>query len=192
MDLSKILSNPPEEQRLIRSRQYNARYKPSELEVAHMMVSLSSSDSMNFVEERISSPAVDFLTQTDNIQKRRRSNERTKRMVASPSGLPCPNCCTETSTLWRNCSVDRASRYLCNACGLRFKKGKYCPECFQVYYDADTNQLAWKQCSVCLNWTHKKCIQNANQKEELWGKGSYTCKTCKKNFTRPGHNGPIN
>lgn len=37
------------------------------------------------------------------------SNGGTRRLVESPSGKPCPNCHTTTSTLWRSCAV-RPSR----------------------------------------------------------------------------------
>jgi len=53
--------------------------------------------------------------------------------------------------------------YLCNACGLRFKKGKYCPLCTRVYYDADTHQGAFKQCATCGNWSHKSCLKKAGE-----------------------------
>jgi predicted RNA-binding Zn-ribbon protein involved in translation (DUF1610 family) len=98
-----------------------------------------------------------------------------KKMVMAPSGLPCPNCGIETSTLWRNCDLLGGSKYLCNACGLRYKKGKYCPICFEVYYDADTNHYHWEQCRSCLNWTHKACIQNSNI---VLGRFGYVCKMC--------------
>jgi hypothetical protein len=75
------------------------------------------------------------------------------------------------------------SEYLCNACGLRYKKGKFCPICFKVYYDADTNQMSWRQCSSCLNWTHKKCLQKLYNKEELISSVPYTCRCCKKEIT---------
>jgi predicted RNA-binding Zn-ribbon protein involved in translation (DUF1610 family) len=98
-----------------------------------------------------------------------------KKMVMAPSGLPCPNCGIETSTLWRNCDLLGGSKYLCNACGLRYKKGKYCPICFEVYYDADTNHYHWEQCRSCSNWTHKTCIQNSNI---AMGRFGYVCKMC--------------
>jgi len=98
-----------------------------------------------------------------------------KKMVMAPSGLPCPNCGIETSTLWRNCDLLGGSKYLCNACGLRYKKGKYCPICFEVYYDADTNHFHWEQCRSCLNWTHKACIQNS---KIVLGRYGYVCKMC--------------
>jgi predicted RNA-binding Zn-ribbon protein involved in translation (DUF1610 family) len=99
----------------------------------------------------------------------------TKKLVLAPSGLPCPNCGIETSTLWRNCDLLDGSKYLCNACGLRFKKGKYCPICYEVYYDADTNHFSWEQCRSCTNWTHKACIQKSSGLPTVFG---YTCKLC--------------
>jgi predicted RNA-binding Zn-ribbon protein involved in translation (DUF1610 family) len=99
----------------------------------------------------------------------------TKKLVLAPSGLPCPNCGIESSTLWRNCDLLDGSKYLCNACGLRFKKGKYCPICYEVYYDADTNHFNWEQCRSCTNWTHKSCIQKSSGLPTVFG---YICKLC--------------
>jgi len=99
----------------------------------------------------------------------------TKKLVLAPSGLPCPNCGIESSTLWRNCDLLDGSKYLCNACGLRFKKGKYCPICYEVYYDADTNHFNWEQCRSCTNWTHKACIQKSSALPTVFG---YVCKLC--------------
>lgn len=99
----------------------------------------------------------------------------TKKLATAPSGLPCPNCGIETSTLWRNCNLLDGSKYLCNACGLRYKKGKYCPLCYEVYYDVDTNHFNWEQCKSCLNWTHKACIQKA---AIIPGPFGYVCKLC--------------
>jgi len=99
----------------------------------------------------------------------------TKKLVLAPSGLPCPNCGIESSTLWRNCDLLNGSKYLCNACGLRFKKGKYCPICYEVYYDADTNHFNWEQCRSCTNWTHKACIQKSSGLPSVFG---YVCKLC--------------
>eukprot|EP01124_Arcella_intermedia_P024221 TRINITY_DN4029_c0_g1_i1.p1 TRINITY_DN4029_c0_g1~~TRINITY_DN4029_c0_g1_i1.p1 ORF type:complete len:222 (-),score=-7.19 TRINITY_DN4029_c0_g1_i1:132-797(-) len=92
---------------------------------------------------------------TGSAEEKKGRRAGTRRLAASPSGKPCPNCGASSSTLWRTCKMQSGSSYLCNACGLRYKKGKYCPLCFRVYYDVDTNQLQWKQCQNCLNWTHK-------------------------------------
>jgi len=109
-------------------------------------------------------------------KKGRRASTATRRVVASPSGLPCPNCGKDSSTLWRTCELNNGSHYLCNACGLRYKKGKFCPLCYSVYYDADTNQLLWQQCQNCLNWTHKVCLQQ--QPHLVSPAGVYICPTC--------------
>jgi hypothetical protein len=104
----------------------------------------------------------------------RGKSQQTRRQVTSPSGESCSNCGVETSTLWRNCVLLDGSKYLCNACGLRYKKGKYCPLCFKVYYDVDTNLLQWKQCRTCLNWTHQACL--IRHSIELT---DYECASCK-------------
>lgn len=115
---------------------------------------------------------------------RRASTAATRRVVASPSGLPCPNCGKESSTLWRTCELNNGSHYLCNACGLRYKKGKFCPLCYRVYYDADTNQLHWQQCQTCSNWTHKACL--IQQPQLVSSSGVYVCPTCLRDPRPPG------
>jgi len=113
----------------------------------------------------------------EETRKFRRVNT-TKRLSASPSGKPCPNCGVEASTLWRTCKLQSGSAYLCNACGLRYKKGKFCPLCYRVYYDVDTNQLQWKQCLNCLNWTHKICLEQ----RKLINNSPYLCINCKRHI----------
>jgi len=110
-----------------------------------------------------------------------------RRLVESPSGKPCPNCHASTSTLWRSCALLSGHHYLCNACGLRFKKGKYCPLCTRVYYDADTHAGHFKQCATCANWTHKSCLVKAGElADEREGEASpferaqpYQCTRCR-------------
>lgn len=88
----------------------------------------------------------------------------------------CPNCSTFDSPLWRNCLIKGKILHLCNSCGLRYKKHKYCPHCYKVYYDAETNVQDWCQCISCHNWTHKQClIDSGNQKVFL---GPYQCLRC--------------
>lgn len=109
---------------------------------------------------------------------------------SSPAGTPrgsprtatkrenheCPNCHATESTLWRNCIIQGKVHYLCNACGLRFKKGKYCPLCYKVYYDVDTNPQSWKQCVCCNNWTHASCL--VSKEGEAAMERPYTCANC--------------
>jgi len=116
------------------------------------------------------------LNVTITTPKKGRRATTTKRLAPSPSGQPCANCGVETSTLWRTCEIHNRSSYLCNACGLRYKKGKFCPICYRVYYDVDTNQLHWKQCQNCMNWTHKHCLQQRGTLTNT----PYTCLTCRR------------
>jgi hypothetical protein len=108
-----------------------------------------------------------------------------RRLVESPSGKACPNCQATTSTLWRSCALLSGHHYLCNACGLRFKKGKYCRLCTRVYYDADTHQGHFKQCSSCGNWSHKSCLRKAGELNESESSSpferavSYQCVQCR-------------
>jgi len=118
-------------------------------------------------------------TNNANKQKRVTSSATllgSKKLVLAPDGKICPNCSTSYSTLWRNCGLLNGSRYLCNGCGLRFKKGKYCPLCYEVYYDADTNHFNWEQCKDCSNWTHKSCLQKLNSPK--FKPSGYVCNHC--------------
>ena len=101
--------------------------------------------------------------------------------VMSPNGNPCPNCNCTLSTLWRSCILMNGNEYLCNACGLRYKKGKFCPLCFKVYYDADTNKIYWMQCLHCYSWTHKICLKQVAEKNGGLSNPHilYMCRFCK-------------
>jgi len=114
-----------------------------------------TSGNRNYVYHPVASMSFEMADTATTTRGRRTSP---KKLILSPSRSPCPNCGVESSTLWRNCDLQTGSHYLCNACGLRYKKGKYCPLCYQVYYDADTNLLYWAQCQSCSNWTHKSCL----------------------------------
>lgn len=127
-------------------------------------------------------------TLVEHKARTKRASPNTRKLVPSPSGQPCPNCSVETSTLWRTCEVGTGSSYLCNACGLRFKKGKFCPLCYRVYYDADTNQLHWKQCRSCLNWTHKACLQKCGSLSDNFASSdSYSCPNCRRDSHKGDH-----
>eukprot|EP01127_Copromyxa_protea_P002645 TRINITY_DN1258_c0_g1_i2.p1 TRINITY_DN1258_c0_g1~~TRINITY_DN1258_c0_g1_i2.p1 ORF type:complete len:216 (+),score=1.63 TRINITY_DN1258_c0_g1_i2:47-649(+) len=159
-------------------------HDPSEIEVAQLMVSMSSQKPNHLYGRSpapFTPPTRTFIYHTptlsydgDTAKRGRRTSP--KKLVLSPSRCPCPNCGVESSTLWRNCDLQNGSHYLCNACGLRYKKGKYCPLCFQVYYDADTNHLQWEQCQVCLNWTHKNCLRMTKAQDP------YVCCRCVKGY----------
>lgn len=87
-------------------------------------------------------------------------------------------------------------QYLCNACGLRFKKGKYCPICTKVYYDADTNPMTWIKCVNCPRWTHKVFLLyvqrtphcqacRAKTDQSVQKDGHYRCVECFKKEESP-------
>jgi len=195
MDLDKILSDsPPQKRRQLAHpslhRQFIMSRKPnaSELEVAQLMLALSTSSPPPCAPHYPSSkhdPVSPMSIPTEDHKKGRRSTTTTKRLAVSPSGKPCPNCGVEASTLWRTCKMQTGSSYLCNACGLRYKKGKFCPLCYRVYYDVDTNQLQWRQCQNCLNWTHKHCLQQRG----LLTNSSYICLNCRRESEEQGQAG---
>lgn len=197
MDLNKILAreaqSPPQTSRRKvgppRTTFMMARRPgPSEFEAAELMMALAASSPppTSFYHQKHDLVSASSLLPkecplknsptSEPKSKGKRGAINTKKLVPSPSGQPCPNCSVDTSTLWRTCEMENGASYLCNACGLRYKKGKFCPLCFRVYYDADTNQVNWKQCQHCLNWTHKTCLQNRG-----WNNpGSYSCPNCRR------------
>jgi len=186
MHLSKILASdsPPQRRRQQAPQGQSlrqcvmAKRPPAEVEAAQLMLALSCPTVPRYNAQPSAGVSIPSFTSSPNstsvspplshsfspndTPKKGRRTAATRRSVVSPSGQPCPNCGVVTSTLWRTCELNNGSHYLCNACGLRYKKGKYCPLCFRVYYDADTNQLNWQQCQHCLNWTHKLCLQQRN------------------------------
>eukprot|EP01124_Arcella_intermedia_P029095 TRINITY_DN6064_c0_g1_i2.p1 TRINITY_DN6064_c0_g1~~TRINITY_DN6064_c0_g1_i2.p1 ORF type:complete len:572 (-),score=108.02 TRINITY_DN6064_c0_g1_i2:220-1935(-) len=113
-------------------------------------------------------------------KKRSRASTMTKKqLLKSPTSSPCPNCKKDYSTLWRNCEMGPNSAYLCNACGLRFKKGKYCRICYFVYYDADPNPKNWDKCVICLGWTHKACLEQwKEQNQDIFEERGFVCTKC--------------
>jgi len=195
MDLEKILSDsPPQKRRQLAHpaplphfiKSHHSRPNSSDLEVAELMLSLSTSNpppcSTNLYSGHSCTSPTSPATIPEDHKKGRRATT-TKRLAISPSGKPCPNCGAEASTLWRTCKIQTGSSYLCNACGLRYKKGKFCPLCYRVYYDVDTNQLQWRQCQNCLNWTHKNCLQQLGL---LTTTSSYICINCKRESDEHG------
>jgi len=107
----------------------------------------------------------------------KRTNPSKKQRIKSPTDNPCPNCHTITSTLWRNCEIRGKSLHLCNACGLRYKKGKFCPLCCYVYYDTEPNSRDWERCTKCNHWSHKFCLQNDNSSSSVTS--NYVCPLCR-------------
>mmetsp|Transcript_28474 Transcript_28474/g.31632 ORF Transcript_28474/g.31632 Transcript_28474/m.31632 type:complete len:230 (+) Transcript_28474:45-734(+) len=94
------------------------------------------------------------------------------RLVASPSGKCCPNCGTEHAPLWRYMEYKGEVQYLCNACGLRKSKGKFCLGCDYVYRreDVKSNPKTWLKCTLCRRLSHAACIKGAVK--------PWVCSTC--------------
>jgi hypothetical protein len=73
-----------------------------------------------------------------------------------PSTRPCDSCGVQKTTMWRSYKIsENVTVQMCNACGLRFKKGQYCPVCLKVYYSNAPTPETWKQCRSCGQWTHR-------------------------------------
>jgi len=113
------------------------------------------------------------------IQTSRSSAKKKKKtdLVRSPSGEVCPQpaCRKHLSTLWRSCNLDGRKVHFCNACGLRFKKGKYCPFCFYIYYDSKVTTEGWIQCSKCELWMHRYCYERLTEHKLPKDVTDFTC-----------------
>lgn len=78
--------------------------------------------------------------------------------------------------MWRKGVQKGCLVTLCNACGIRLKRGKCCPYCQVTYGDAEqqevtsgsatkgehtrpgaANAAVWLSCSACARWVHKAC-----------------------------------
>jgi len=62
---------------------------------------------------------------------------------------------------------------LCNACGLKYNKGQYCPICMYVYniYDVRLRSNDCVKCINCYKYAHASCVQQSNLL-------SYLCPAC--------------
>jgi len=70
--------------------------------------------------------------------------------------------------MWRKGWFGGEDVTLCNACGLRYKKGKFCLHCKEIYYEDEDKRPygkgslldcknSWLGCSHCARWSHLKC-----------------------------------
>lgn len=97
--------------------------------------------------------------------------------VAKPRAKPlipgfCPNCRATESSLWRVFKTSQDNFIVCNACGLRASKGKYCEFCNHIYYDEEvTNKRNWIKCTECDRHAHNECFQEI-------GDSLYVCDAC--------------
>eukprot|EP01126_Amoeba_proteus_P046799 TRINITY_DN5308_c0_g1_i1.p1 TRINITY_DN5308_c0_g1~~TRINITY_DN5308_c0_g1_i1.p1 ORF type:complete len:146 (+),score=19.64 TRINITY_DN5308_c0_g1_i1:109-546(+) len=89
---------------------------PSEIEVAQLMVSMSCQKPFLPTPATTVPPPLrtTFIYHTptptetsDLVYRRGRRSGSPRKLVMSPSRTPCPNCGTESSTLWRSCDVCR-------------------------------------------------------------------------------------
>jgi len=81
-----------------------------------------------------------------------------KKKIYDERNFICYQCKTTRTPLWRKCCFDEITRFYCNACGLRFKKGYYCRKCGYIYYVNDLLNSNW----ICLDeqYEHIKCPEN--------------------------------
>mmetsp|Transcript_11224 Transcript_11224/g.69321 ORF Transcript_11224/g.69321 Transcript_11224/m.69321 type:complete len:288 (-) Transcript_11224:1680-2543(-) len=95
------------------------------------------------------------------------------------------NFCHATSTpLWRKAKLSGVDIVLCNACGLRYKKGKYCYFCQGIYYEDENKRpvnrqrkpdgKSWIGCAGCQHWCHLDCHVQCSKG------GKFSCPKCRR------------
>jgi hypothetical protein len=107
----------------------------------------------------------------------------------------CENCNAYETPQWRKGWFNETLQHnieLCNACGLKFAKGQYCPYCKFIYGKEHTKSPQdWLSCVQCGRLTHLECElkfggsskQNNRLFETEHGTSTYHCLHC-----RPGSN----
>jgi len=101
------------------------------------------------------------------------------------SGGRICNFCHATSTpLWRKAKQCGQDIVLCNACGLRYKKGKYCYFCQGIYYEDENKRpvnrqrkpdgKSWIGCAGCQHWCHLDCHVKCSKG------GKFSCPKCRR------------
>lgn len=93
----------------------------------------------------------------DNLVPYKSTKPITNKKI-SPNGECCFSCNTKYSILWRSQKINGDVVYLCNACGLKYKKGQYCPVCHMTYYQYNMNDFHGKICIICNKWVHNDCL----------------------------------
>jgi hypothetical protein len=91
----------------------------------------------------------------------------------------CANCSKTESTLWRVFKTPEDDLSVCNGCGIRAQKNKYCPYCYFIYYDADIDSNFWVRCKSCKKRAaHLECFQKSGNNKEV-----YKCHSCAKSHS---------
>lgn len=86
----------------------------------------------------------------------------------------CTNCSKTESSLWRVFKTSEDYVSVCNGCGIRAQKGKFCQYCYYIYYDADIFRNAdWVKCKYCDKHAHRACFQKCGNKKAV-----YRCQSC--------------
>jgi hypothetical protein len=99
----------------------------------------------------------------------------------------CANCGTMDTPQWRkgwHSSLLEKEVLLCNACGLKFHKGQFCPYCKFVYGKEHSSQhhqdsSQWLCCSNCGRKTHTACEKRHTGRTPSQFE-FYTCVECQR------------
>lgn len=130
--------------------------------------------------------------------------QHNKALSMSNSVKQCANykCGTTKTPLWRKgwCVEEASSKnnfkpktvFLCNKCGLHYRKGHYCKECLEIFKESDmrNEKQFWLICNNCNQWIHKKCMKDSanNAAANDTNCSSYTCCECVENPNRTVNN----
>jgi len=96
----------------------------------------------------------------EEFRERSYDDELVGAILVSHLRQHCENCGTHVTPQWRKgwfSDVLNHSVLLCNACGLKFHKGQFCPYCKYVYGKEQRIEEIWLACDTCGRWVHRSC-----------------------------------
>lgn len=102
----------------------------------------------------------------------------------------CANraCNATSSPMWRKGWKVSEGEYasLCNACGIKYRKGELCALCFEMPTPGCANASFWLVCDGCCAWVHLQCaIERVGEFDALHAP-VFTCSETCASITRSG------
>eukprot|EP00743_Colponemidia_sp_Colp-15_P004358 GILK01004701.1.p1 GENE.GILK01004701.1~~GILK01004701.1.p1 ORF type:complete len:359 (+),score=38.03 GILK01004701.1:129-1079(+) len=123
------------------------------------------------------------MADAEPLPKSDAADEKLQRIV-------CTNvkCNRSDSSQWKEGWEMNGQRVpLCNACGIRFSKGSFCPWCYQIYKENEPDESEenpWLGCDYCPKWVHLQCELDNSKLSKVDSK-NYRCPECvKKGITK--------
>ncbi len=97
----------------------------------------------------------------------------------------CEACKTDSTSYWRkgwHNDILGNRVHLCNACGIKFRKERFCPYCYVIYNKIEVDpQQCWMACGTCDRWIHTECEHRFRRGLSIEG-GIYYCPRCSGNM----------